>query len=191
QDLRDAHRLRPAWLGIVDPAVGDLDLVREREARGRRNEPFGERAGDRHELEGRARLVGVGDGAVALEHAPDLWVVVRVETRRGRHLPNGASGRVEDDRGRALRVPAEDGVAQDGLRVRLDRVVGVTVYVAPVAHGLRDDGVDRLARGVFDDPLAAGPSSQLAVERELEAGQAAVVEDRRAADLPSEEETPR
>ena len=31
EDLGDGHRLGPARLGVVDDAVGDLDLVRQRE----------------------------------------------------------------------------------------------------------------------------------------------------------------
>ena len=117
-----------------------------------------------------------------------LRVDVRVEPGRDRHRPHGAGGRVEHDRGRALRVPAQHGVAQHGLRVRLDRVVERQVDVAAVAHRLRDDGVDRLAGGVLDDPLAAGPAGQLAVERELEPGEAAVVDARVAEHLRGERE---
>ena len=62
------------------------------------------------------------------------------------------------------------------------------VDVAAVAHGLGDDGVDRLAGGVLDDPLAAGSPSQLVVERELEPGEATVVDTRVAEHLRGERE---
>src|SRR6185503_8530527 len=98
--------------------------------------------------------------------------------RRGRHGANGARRGVEHDRGRALRVPLRDRVAQHRLRVCLDRMVEREVDVAPVALRLGDDRVDRLARGVLDDALATGPPGELLVERELEAGQAVVVDAR-------------
>ena len=67
EDLRDGHRLGAARLGVVDDPVGDVDRVRQRERRVRRDEPLREHAGDGHELERRARLVRVGDGAVPLQ----------------------------------------------------------------------------------------------------------------------------
>ena len=69
EDLRDRHRLRPARLGVVDAPVGDLDRVRQRERRLRRDELLGQRAGDRHDLEHRARLEDVADRVVALQRA--------------------------------------------------------------------------------------------------------------------------
>ena len=65
EDPRDAHRLGAAHLGVVDHAVGDVDRVRKHERRARRDDAIREHAGDRDELERRARLVHVGDGAVS------------------------------------------------------------------------------------------------------------------------------
>ena len=84
EDLRDAHRLGAALLGVVDHAVGDVDRVRERELRLRRDEPVRERAGDRHELERRAGLVHVGHGAVARDVAATS---TRTRSRRSRARP--------------------------------------------------------------------------------------------------------
>src|SRR5438309_6286539 len=66
EDLRDAHRLGSARLRVVDPAVGDLDRIGQRELFLWRDDSGGERTANGDELEGRAWLVGVGDRAVAL-----------------------------------------------------------------------------------------------------------------------------
>ena len=55
----------PRDVGLVDDAICDLDRRSERERARGRDDVVLERAGDRHDLERRAGLVGVGDGAVA------------------------------------------------------------------------------------------------------------------------------
>src|SRR3954466_545217 len=57
QDPRDRERLVAMVLRVLDRAVGDLDLGRDRERRARRYESLLQGAGDRDRLEGRAGLV--------------------------------------------------------------------------------------------------------------------------------------
>ncbi len=133
EDLSNGHRLRAARLGVVDDAVGDVDLVLQREARRRRDQPVRERARHRDELERRAGLVGVRDGAVALELPPDLRVVVRVEPGRYGHCAHRTGRWIEHDRSGAFGVPPPHRVPQHRLHVRLNRVVEGQVDVRAVA----------------------------------------------------------
>src|SRR5436305_15101374 len=85
---------------------------------------------DRDQLEGRARLVRVRDGSVALEVARRRREAVRVVARLHGHREHRARAWVEHDRARALRVPLVHGLAQDLLRARLDAVVEAQEDVA-------------------------------------------------------------
>ena len=174
EDLRDGHRLRPTQLCVVDHAVGDLDRVRQRELRLRRDEALGERARDRHDLEDGSRLEDVADGGVALQALRrDL---VRVVARLHRHREHAAGLRVEHDRGCALRMPLRDGRAQDLLCVRLDRVIERQERSLAVARGHVALDRDRPADRIAHDRLAARRAGELRVELELEPGEALVVD---------------
>ena len=107
-----------------------------------------------------------------------LREVVRVVARLGRHREHRTGVRVDDDRGRVLRVQLGHRRAQHLLGVRLDAVVDREEHVLA---GLRRDvalDVDRAAERVADDRLLAGNAGELRVELELEAGEAVVVDAR-------------
>src|SRR5204863_6709103 len=100
----------------------------------------------------------------------------RVVSRLDRHREDGAGPGIEDDRGRVLRVPLADGLAQDFLGVRLDRVIErqrhvLARYSRPVA-GYVDDATRR----ILDDRLVPGLAGEVLVEPELDSGEPLVVD---------------
>ena len=146
------------------------------ERRRRRDEMLGERGRDRDELERRAGLVDVRHGRVPLVLGRHVREGVRVEPGRGRHRQHRPRVRIEDDRGRALRMPLEDGRAQHVLGLRLDRVVDRQEDVVPVALGHRVEDVDDTADRILDHRLAARAAGQRLVALEFHAGEAVVVD---------------
>ena len=142
-----------------------------------------QRRGNRDQLEGRARLVRVRHGPVALKIARRLPVAVRVEAGHHRHREDLAVPRVEHDRGGRLRAPVRDRALEDALGVRLNRVVEREddIVAVPGRHGL--DDVDRAACRVADEALVAHAARQRTVQLQLEPGQTAVVEPRVAEHL--------
>ena len=145
-------------------------------ARRRRDDLLRQRRRDRHDLERRAGLVDVGDGAVAPPVGGGERKAVGVVAGRDRHREHGAGVRVEDDRVAGLRPPALDRLAEDGLGVRLDAVVDREEDVVARPLRLRRDHVDHAAGRVGDRRLAARLADQLLVERALEAFEAVVVD---------------
>ena len=145
-----------ALLGVVDDAVGDVDLVRQRERRRRRDEPLREHAGDRHELEGRARLVHVGDGAVAraVDAAPGRSGSRRSPARPPSRAPRPCCGS-STIAVAALRAPLRHGLAQHRLGLAPGSCGrasgGRRGRVAPAAATHVDHAPERVA----DDRLAA------------------------------------
>ena len=173
-------RCSASWID----AVGDLDRVRQRERRVRRDEALRERAGDRDELERRARLVGVGDGAVALQRPSGrVRRVVRVVARAPApsRAPRPSSGRARSP-SRPSRPSRDTVLRSTCLGLRLDRVVDRREDVGALLLGRRADHVDRLAAAVAHDRLLAraGPTS-LRSYCDLEPAEALVV-DARVAD---------
>ena len=128
--------------------VGDLDRVRQRERRARRDEPVGERARDRDELEGRARLVGVGaprgSRCSPRRHARE---VVRVVARAAppSRARRRCAGRARS-RSRVFASHCAHRLAQHSFRVRLDRVVERQEDVVPLPLRRRADARRSRAR---------------------------------------------
>ena len=160
----------------MDGAIGDIDRVREIESRERRDELLAERSRDRDKLEGRARLVRVGDGAVALALRVSLRVVVGVEARGARHCQHLARDRVEHDRGGRLRVPLLHRVAQHRLGLRLDRVVDREddALALPLRRSALD--IEGRAVGRLDHRLAARVADQARIQRVLEPREPVIVD---------------
>ena len=102
EDPGGVERLPAAVLGVVDRAVGDLDLRRQVERRRRRHRAVLERTRDGERLERRARLVGEADGAVLERPRGRGARLVGVDARPVGHREDLAGARVHDDRGRAL-----------------------------------------------------------------------------------------
>ena len=128
----------------------------QRERRLRRDEALGEHAGDGHELERRARLVRVGDGAVALQVAASCSSALFASKPGACAIASTSPvSRVEHDRRRGLRAPVRDRLAQHRLGLRLDRVVDRREEVGALLLGQRLDHVDRLAAAVAHDRAAA------------------------------------
>ena len=162
----------------MDDPVGDLDRVREGEARPRVDHPSLERGGERQDLERGARLEGIRDGAVALPVARHVGKPVRVEARNDAHREHAAGLGVEDDRGRRFRVPLRPRGLEYLLDLALERVVDRQVDVAAVHRLLLVDHVERVAERIADDGLRSVAAPELLVERQLEARESLVVETR-------------
>ena len=179
----DRHRLRAARVGVVDDTVGHVDLVRKRERRPRRDEALGEHGAHGHDLERRAGLVRVRDSPVALKVARGRRIAIRVVAALDGHGENPAGPGVEHDRGGRLRSPVVDRAPQHGLGLGLDRVVEREADVLPRVCGLRVEDIDHLPGGIANDSLAARLPRELALELELETGEAMIVRARVADDL--------
>ena len=160
----------------MDDPVGDADRRRQRERRRRADDLLRQRRGDRDDLERRARLVDVGDDAVAPLRGRGRAELVRVEAGRDRHREHAAGARVEHDRAASLGAPLLDRVAQHRLRVRLDAMVDRQEDVVAGPLRLRRDHVDHTAGRIADGRLAAGLADERLVERALEPFEAVVVD---------------
>ena len=139
-----------------------------------------QRAADRDELEHRTGLVDIGDRAVRSDLGVDPSRVVRVVAGGLRHREHIAGVRVEHDRRSGARAVVGDGLAKNGLGVRLHALVDGGEHVLALTCGLRADDVDRPPDGRPHDRLLAGPPGELLVELELEAAEAVVVRAREA-----------
>ena len=71
-----------------------------------------------------------------------------------------------------------DGLLEHLLDVRLDHVVERQIGVPALVRRALADDIDRAPERVLHDRLAPGPATEVAVERELEACEPAVVQAR-------------
>ena len=183
EDLRDRHLLGGLAVRLVDHPVRDPDAGPEVEDSGRRDESLGQRSRDGDDLQRRAGLVRVRDGAVALDVPRGLGEAIRVEPRLRRHRQHLAGVRVEHDGARRHRPPAAHRPEQDRLGVGLEARVDREADVAPLDGGLGANHVERAAERIAGDHLAAVTPAERLLERELEPGQAFVVDACEAEDV--------
>ena len=170
EDFGGRQGLFGVFLGVVDHAVGDLDLVGDRKGRIGSDQAAFQRARDRDDLEGRARFVVEADRAVferadsdgtscALGFSCGQFAIARTAPVRGFITIAVASGRVEDAPDRAQhRFGALLDVRVQRQRDPRPRLLAVDV---------RDR--DRLAERVADDPPLARHAAQERVLGVLEA----------------------
>ena len=113
----------------------------------RRDDAVGERAGDRDELEDRARLVDVGHGAVLVGgpvgSLPKPW---KPSLRHVGHGEDLAGPRVHHDGDRRLAAGVAHGLLEDVLGVVLDLAVERETHVLAGHRLLLRDGLERRAR---------------------------------------------
>ena len=138
---------------------------------------------DGDELEGRARLVGVGDGAIAAPVRTRGREPVRVEPRRGGHREDRARLGIHDDGSRGLRRPAPYRLGKNLLGVGLDLTVDREPHVLARGLLLRLDDVESAAERILDDRLTARLARECPLERPLQPFETLVVEAGKAEDL--------
>ena len=158
-------------------------LGEQPELRVRGDDPVGERTGDRDELEDRAGLVGVRDGAVLLGCHVTLAEAVEPlahDVGHGEHL---ARAWVHDDGDRRLAAGVAQRLLEHVLRVELDLAVQGEAHVLARLGVVVRDGLQSVSGGVAHDGLAADLARELLVVEELHAGDARVLRTGEAEDL--------
>ena len=175
EDLARGQRDRAARVRLADHAVIEPDRRRQVELRARRDLVLLERARDRERLERRAGLVGGGDRAVLARVVGRVAGVVGVDPRPVGEREQRAAARVHDDRGGAARAPGLADLGEHLLGLVLDRLVERQRDVLARLLPARLAQLDRLAERVLGQAALAVAAVELAVERVLEAGEAAAL----------------